>query len=54
MIAAPVVVADDDACDLLGALHTGLAQGASPAVALADAAEHTGIRAPFLCHGNGF
>ena len=54
VIAAPVVVADDDACDLLGALHTGLAQGASPAVALADAAEHTGIRAPFLCHGNGF
>lgn len=54
VIAAPVVVADDDACDLLGALHAGLAQGESPATALAAAAERTGIRAPFLCHGNGF
>lgn len=54
VIAAPVVVADDDACDLLGALHTGLARGEAPAAALAAAAERTGIRAPFLCHGNGF
>lgn len=54
VIAAPVVVADGDACELLGALHTGLAEGAPPAIALARAAEETGIRAPFLCHGSGF
>ena len=35
-------------------LHTGLARGEAPAAALAAAAERTGIRAPFLCHGNGF
>ena len=54
VVAAPVVVADDDACELLGALHTGLAAGEPPAVALAAASARTGIRSPFLVHGNGF
>ena len=54
VVAAPVIVADDDACEVLGAVHEGLAAGASPAVALAEAGRRTGIRAPFLCHGNGF
>ncbi|GAA3906086.1 CHAT domain-containing protein [Microbacterium invictum] len=54
VIAAPVVVADDDACELLGAMHEGLAAGTSPAEALADATERTGIVAPFQVHGAGF
>lgn len=54
VIGAPVVVADDDASALLGALHAELAVGSPPAAALAAAAERTGIRSPFLCHGNGF
>jgi tetratricopeptide (TPR) repeat protein len=53
VIAAPVAVPDDDACELLGAVHTGLARGIAPAVALASASDSTGIRAPFQCHGNG-
>ncbi|GAA5034832.1 CHAT domain-containing protein [Microbacterium fluvii] len=54
VVAAPVVVADDDATELLGAMHAGLAVGRAPAVALAEAAAVTGIRAPFQCHGDGF
>lgn len=54
VVAAPVVVADDDACGVLGALHAGLARGLAPAVALAEATQDTGIRSPFVCHGNGF
>lgn len=54
VIAAPVVVADDDACELLGAMHGALAAGASPAAALASAQDATGIVAPFQCHGAGF
>ena len=54
VIAAPVIVADDDACELLGAVHAGLAGGQPPAVALAAASSRTGIRSAFLCHGNGF
>ncbi|WP_309104521.1 CHAT domain-containing protein [Microbacterium sp.] len=54
VIAAPAVVADDIACELLGAVHAGLAAGAAPAVALASAAESAGLRAPFQCHGAGF
>jgi hypothetical protein len=54
VVAAPVVVADDAACELLGAMHRGLAGGAAPAEALADAAESTGIVAPFQVHGVGF
>ncbi|BDV29658.1 CHAT domain-containing protein [Microbacterium terricola] len=54
VVAAPVVVADDDACELLGALHGGLSAGLSPATALAAAAGRTGILAPFQCHGDGF
>lgn len=54
VIGAPVVVADDDASELLAALHRELAAAVPPAAALAAAADATGIRAPFLCHGNGF
>ncbi|GAA1943346.1 CHAT domain-containing protein [Microbacterium deminutum] len=54
VIAAPVVVADDVACELLGAMHEGLAAGVAPAVALAGAAERTGIVSPFQAHGVGF
>lgn len=54
VIAAPVVVADDDACELLGALHAALAGGRPAASALAAASARTGIRCAFLCHGNGF
>lgn len=54
VIAAPVVVADDDACEVLGAVHADLAAGLAPAEALARATERTGIRTPFLTRGNGF
>lgn len=54
VIAAPVVVADDVACELLGALHSGLAGGMAPAEALAAASESTGLVAPFQSHGSGF
>jgi CHAT domain-containing protein len=54
VIAAPVVVADDMACELLGAMHEGLAAGEPPSVALATASELTGIIAPFQAHGSGF
>ena len=53
VIASPVVVADDVACDLLAAMHERLAVGAVPAEALARAAEETGIVAPFHAHGAG-
>lgn len=54
VVATPVVVADTDACELLSTLHRDLAAGAPPAEALAAATASTGIRSPFLCHGNGF
>ncbi|MCP2637972.1 CHAT domain-containing protein [Microbacterium sp. HD4P20] len=54
VVAAPVIVADDDACELLGAMHERLAAGASPSEALAAASERTGIVAPFQVHGAGF
>ena len=54
VIAAPVVVADDNACELLGAMHEGLAAGLGPSDALAAASERTGIVAPFQVHGAGF
>lgn len=54
VIAAPVIVADDVACELLGAMHTKLAAGLPPADALAAAASDTGIVAPFQAHGAGF
>nr|WP_208382473.1 CHAT domain-containing protein [Microbacterium ulmi] len=54
VIASPVVVADDDACELLAATHEGLARGDTPADALAAAAERTGVVAPFQAHGSGF
>ncbi|MCW3492459.1 CHAT domain-containing protein [Microbacterium sp. SSM24] len=54
VVAAPVIVADDVACELLGAMHEGLALGVAPSEALADAVERTGIVAPFQVHGAGF
>ena len=54
VIAAPVVVADDLACQLLGAVHDGLSRGDAPADALAAASASTGHRTPFQVHGNGF
>lgn len=54
VIAAPVIVADDAACELLGAMHEGLSAGVAPSEALAAAAESTGIVAPFQVHGAGF
>ncbi|WP_136046122.1 CHAT domain-containing protein, partial [Microbacterium sp. K41] len=54
VIAAPVAVPDDDACELLAAVHAGLTEGAAPADALASAAVTTGVIAPFQCHGDGF
>ncbi|MCT9001767.1 CHAT domain-containing protein [Microbacterium memoriense] len=53
VIAAPVVVADDDASAVLSALHSGLAAGRSPAEALAAAQAETGILTAFQCHGAG-
>ena len=46
VIAAPVIVADDVACELLGAMHEALAAGEAPAEALAAASARTGIIAP--------
>ena len=54
VVAAPVVVADDVACELLGAMHTHLAAGFPPSDALAAASERTGLRTPFQCYGAGF
>lgn len=54
VIAAPVAVPDDVAAELLSAVHTGLSEGAAPAVALARASAETGLSAPFQCHGSGF
>jgi tetratricopeptide (TPR) repeat protein len=54
VIAAPVAVPDDVACELLGAVHENLADGMTPASALAAASMTTGHRAPFQCHGAGF
>lgn len=54
VIAAPVAVPDEVAGELLSAVHTGLSQGAAPAVSLAKAAADTGLSAPFQCHGDGF
>jgi tetratricopeptide (TPR) repeat protein len=54
VVATPVIVADDVACELLGAMHDGLAAGAPPAEALAAASERTGLVAPFQTHGAGF
>ncbi|MFT4158128.1 MAG: CHAT domain-containing protein [Microbacterium sp.] len=53
VIAAPVVVSDAVASELLTAIHSGLAQGELPSEALAAASVRTGIRAPFQCHGSG-
>lgn len=54
VIAAPVTVADDVACELLGAIHSGLFRGESPSEALAQASVRTGLVTPFQCHGSGF
>ncbi|MBN9155098.1 MAG: CHAT domain-containing protein [Microbacterium sp.] len=54
VVATPVIVADDVACELLGAMHEGLAAGEPPAEALAAASLRTGLVAPFQTHGSGF
>ncbi|MCW5951921.1 MAG: CHAT domain-containing protein [Propionibacteriaceae bacterium] len=54
VVATPVVVADDLACELLGAMHAELAAGRPPAEALARASVRTGVTAPFQCNGSGF
>ena len=54
VVATPVIVADDVACELLGAMHEGLAAGIPPAEALAAASDRTGLVAPFQSHGAGF
>ncbi|MFH8249084.1 CHAT domain-containing protein [Microbacterium sp. B2969] len=54
VVASPVIVSDDVACDVLGAMHERLAAGESPSAALAQAGEQTGIAAPFQAHGTGF
>ncbi|KAA9107882.1 CHAT domain-containing protein [Microbacterium rhizomatis] len=54
VVATPVVVADDEACELLGAMHAELAAGLPAAEALAAASGRTGIVAPFQTHGSGF
>ncbi|WP_243228666.1 CHAT domain-containing protein [Microbacterium sp. CIAB417] len=52
VIAAPTVVADDVAGELLAAVHAGLSAGEDPAVALAEASAATGLRTPFQVHGS--
>ncbi|GAB2517065.1 hypothetical protein GCM10027064_13440 [Microbacterium petrolearium] len=54
VVAAPVMVADDIAAEVLSAFHGGLAAGLAPAEALALAGQETGLASPFLAHGSGF
>lgn len=54
VVASPVVVSDDVACDLLAVMHERLAAGDAPADALAQAMRRTGLVAPFAAHGSGF
>ena len=54
VIAAPVVVADDIACELLGSMHAELARGLPPAEALAAASARLDMVSPFQAHGTGF
>jgi tetratricopeptide (TPR) repeat protein len=54
VIAAPAFVPDEVASELLSAVHAGLADGESPAAALAAASRQTGLHTPFQCHGTGF
>ncbi|MEI3843261.1 MULTISPECIES: CHAT domain-containing protein [unclassified Microbacterium] len=54
VVSSPVVVPDDVACELLGAVHGSLRAGLDPAAALSAAAADTGHRTPFQCHGSGF
>ncbi|MGO2470398.1 MAG: CHAT domain-containing protein [Microbacterium gubbeenense] len=54
VIASPVIVADDVACELLAVVHEGLAAHLEPAEALAAATERTGLITPFAAYGTGF
>jgi hypothetical protein len=54
VVATPVMVADDDACELLAAMHEGLVAGHEPAEALAEASRSTGLVTSFQVHGMGF
>lgn len=52
VVAGMTPVRDEDAVELMAAFHTALAAGATPARALAQAAERTGV-AGFMCFGAG-
>lgn len=54
VIATPVVVADGVACEVLGAMHEGLAARLGPAEALTLAMRQTGHLVPFIAYGTGF
>ena len=57
VIASPVRVNDDTACEVLACHHEGLARGDRPAVALAAAAASLppgSAPAPLLCFGAGW
>jgi tetratricopeptide (TPR) repeat protein len=54
VVASPVVVSDDVACDLLAVMHERLAAPEAPADALAQAMSRTGLGAPSAAHGSGF
>jgi CHAT domain-containing protein len=56
VVASPVLVNDDTACDVLAAAHARLAAGDSPSDALAHAAGTVDALspAPFLCFGSGW
>lgn len=52
VVAGMTPVRDEDAVELMAAFHTALAAGATPARALAEATERTGV-AGFMCFGAG-
>ncbi|MGI8523906.1 MAG: CHAT domain-containing protein [Nocardioides sp.] len=54
VIAAPSLVNDADACDLLPRVHAALAAGLPPSDALARGLDEVGRPVPFVCHGSGW
>jgi tetratricopeptide (TPR) repeat protein len=54
VIASPTAVNDEVAADLLPRVHRGLAAGAAPAEALAEAMSQTPGLAAFTCYGSGW
>jgi CHAT domain-containing protein len=53
VIAASSRVGDEPSAAAMGDYHRGLAEGASPAVALAEAIAVDPLRRPFVCLGSG-